>query len=748
MDSPDRFGSADRPGSAVRSRPRDADVPAVGGEKQMSIRGAPASASIADLPTARLPRVSLPRHSGAFRRVRRRHAARLLLQRRGRARTIFLVLLCVAVLLVVTGASGGILLGVRAARLAMTLRSAQDHVHHAQGVAKQLSASPFDHTLLLRLRADVAATERDLTDAQAEAVALGPATQLPGIQGRASDGLTLLGMGHELASAGREALDAAIPILAAVSPSAAAAAGPVAATASPTAPAVSATPSTSNTTQPAAPALTLDQLTQARAVLADVRAHVTRAEALRRSIRDPNSLGASVTSLLTAFDRVTPALPQAFDDADTLLQAAPALLGVQRPASYLLELLDAAELRAGGGFIGNYGIIGVASGRVESATVRDTYLLDNAARRVLPFPPDYSWFHLAPAMGLRDSNLSPDFTTNAQLAERIYEQESGGDTVDGVIAITPHFISGLLTLTGPIAVPGYNETVTSENLEAKIHFYQAHPEITGTLPAGTNTSERKRFTSVLGETVFARLRTLPPAQLHGALTIVRDALSAKDLQVYVNDPGVYALLDRAHLTNTLPPFTGDTLTLVDDNVGINKASQYTTETANDDVTVGADGSVTHTLTIQYAYDPHDDPYDPQGVTGFYDEIQVYVPAGAQLLHWSGLLSLDRVRHAGARDVFGGGIGLAPHFSHIVTLTWTVPAPANPTSAYSLLLTRQAGSTYALTVSIHTPAPACPLSAGSPLVLADGAPTYTVPGLKGDTTLNVTWQSAGATRPCP
>ena len=107
-----------------------------------------------------------------------------------------------------------------------------------------------------------------------------------------------------------------------------------------------------------------------------------------------------------------------------------------------------------------------------------------------------------------------------------------------------------------------------------------------------------------------------------------------------------------------------------------------------------------------------------------------------------------MRHAGARDVFGGGIGLAPHFSHTVNLHWNVPAPANPTSAYSLLLTRQAGSTYALTVSIHTPAPACPLSAGSPLVLADGAPTYTVPGLKGDTTLNVTWQSAGATRPCP
>jgi uncharacterized protein DUF4012 len=748
MDSPDRFGSADRLGSAVRSRPRDASVPELGDEEPASVPGAPAS--IADLPTARLPRVSLPRHSGALRRVRRQRAARLLLQRRGRARTIVLAVLCVAVLLLATGAGGGILLGVRAARLAMTLRSAQDHVHHAQSVAKQLSVSPFDHTLLLQLRADVAATDSDLTDAQAEAAALGPATRLPGIQGRASDGLTLLSMGHELASAGREALDAAIPILAAVSPAAAATGGSTAAptsTVSPDGTATSATPATPSAAQPAVPALTLDQLTQARAVLSDVRTHITRAETLRRAIRDPSGLGASVTSLLATFDRITPALPQAFDDADTLLQAAPALLGVQQPASYLLELLDSAELRAGGGFIGNYGIVTVAGGRVESATVRDTYLLDNAARRVLPFPPEYSWFHLAPAMGLRDSNLSPDFTANAQVAERIYEQESG-DTVNGVIAITPRFISGLLTLTGPIVVPGYNETVTSENLEAKIHFYQAHPEITGTLPAGTNTSERKRFTSVLGEMVFARLRTLPPAQLHGALTIVRDALSAKDLQVYINDPGVYALLDRAHLTSTLPPFTGDTLTLVDDNVGINKASQYTTETASDDVTIGADGSVTHTLTINYAYDPHDDPYDPQGVTGFFDEIQVYVPAGAQLLHWSGLLSLDRVRHVGMRDIFGGGIGLAPHFSHTVTLTWAVPAPANPTSAYSLLLTRQAGSTYALTVTIHSPAPACPLPAGSPLALSDGVPTYAIPGLKSDTTLNIAWQAAGAAHSCP
>jgi len=738
MDSPDRFGSADRSGSAVRSRPHDAGVPAVGGEEPSSAYEP--QASIADLPTARLPRVSLPRHSGKLRRVRRQRATRLLLQRKGRARTILLAVLCVALLLVATGAGGGILLGVRAVRLATTLRSAQDHVHHAQGVAKQLSTSPFDHTLLLQLRADVAATEHDLTDAQAEAAALGPATQFPGIQRRASDGLTLLRMGHELASAGREALDAAIPILAAVSPSAAAAGGSAAT------PAATATPAALGVAQPATPALTLDQLTQARTVLADVRAHVTRAETLRRSIRDPNGLGASVASLLTAFDRVTPALPQAFDDADTLLQAAPALLGVQQPASYLLELLDSAELRAGGGFIGNYGIVTVAGGRVESATVRDTYLLDNAARRVLPFPPEYSWFHLAPAMGLRDSNLSPDFTTNAQVAERIYEQESG-DTVDGVIAITPRFISGLLTLTGPIAVPGYNETVTSENLEAKIHFYQAHPEITGTLPAGTNTSERKRFTSVLGETVFARLRVLPPAQLHGALTIVRDALSAKDLQVYINDPGVYALLDRAHLTSTLPSYTGDTLTLVDDNVGINKASQYTAETASDDVTIGADGSATHTLTINYAYNPHDDPYDPQGVTGFFDEIQVYVPAGAQLLHWFGLVSLDRVRHAGARDVFGGGIGLAPHFSHTVTLTWAVPAPANPASAYNLLLTRQAGATYALTIAIHTPAPACPLPAGSPLALADGVPTYAVSSLTSDTTLSVAWQASGATHPC-
>src|SRR5260370_27533013 len=41
---------------------------------------------------------------------------------------------------------------------------------------------------------------------------------------------------------------------------------------------------------------------------------------------------------------------------EAFLSVAPAVFGIGKPAYYLVEMLDTAELRPGGGFIGNYGI--------------------------------------------------------------------------------------------------------------------------------------------------------------------------------------------------------------------------------------------------------------------------------------------------------------------------------------------------------------------------------------------------------
>src|SRR5207302_1517968 len=105
-----------------------------------------------------------------------------------------------------------------------------------------------------------------------------------------------------------------------------------------------------------------------------------------------------LSKLVREFQTRLPLLQNGMSQAGAFLSVAPEVLGVEKPAYYLLEILDSSELRPGGGFIGNYGVITLSGGRLTSAHVVDTYLLDRAFEQThsIPFPPAYSWFTLSP----------------------------------------------------------------------------------------------------------------------------------------------------------------------------------------------------------------------------------------------------------------------------------------------------------------------------------------------------------------
>src|SRR5213079_2054323 len=139
--------------------------------------------------------------------------------------------------------------------------------------------------------------------------------------------------------------------------------------------------------------------------------------------------------LLSKLHKDIPALQGVIANTEQFLTFAPALLGIGKPANYLIELLDSTELRPGGGFIGNYGIATLSGGRLTAAHITDTDLLDKpfeAAGKSIPYPAAYSWFDIAPdSWSLRDSNLDADFPTAARYAEATYVQEGGNVSVQG-----------------------------------------------------------------------------------------------------------------------------------------------------------------------------------------------------------------------------------------------------------------------------------------------------------------------------
>jgi hypothetical protein len=653
-------------------------------------------------------------------------------------------------LVLALGISGAAIeVGLTVSHLRTTLQAGEQHVSAAEALATQLSASPLDHTLLTNLRHEVAAAEQDFRQAQADLTPLAPGGVIPGLGTKVADAQALLVMAVALSGGGRTLLDAAMPVLDGIR--------------SPLAPAPTATPTptphstaTPTPTAPPAPQLTVAQLTTLSQAVQTFTGDLATAAAARSRIHDNGaSLDQSLPHLLARYDAAVPTLQHLVDDAGALTAAAPVLLGVTHPASYLVEILDETELRGGGGFIGNYGLISVTGGRVVSTSVRDSYLLDDAylASHSRAFPPNYSWFRLAPSMGLRDSNLAPDFAYNAQLAERIFSEESGQSVV-GVVAFTPAFIARLLTITGPVLVPGYNVTVNSQNLVSTIHYYQFLTGDQGVPSSDGISSVRKHFTAVLGDAVFARVRSLPPSDLHRLLSLASDGLKSKDLQVYLDDAGAEAVLMREHLANTLvsapppapgasattPTEPGDTLAFVDNNIGVNKAYLYVTQAIADDVTLQANGASRHSLTVRYVYHPTGDVH---GQPTFADEVQVFVPTGSTFAGQSGLNAVDPAGQAYGRAVFGGRISLAPNTSRTVTLSWSVPAApgvaASATPGYRLLVTRQAGSVCTFAIAIHLPSAAANVQPTAPLAVTSGVASYKTSGpLSGDLNLLVHW----------
>ncbi len=292
------------------------------------------------------------------------------------------------------------------------------------------------------------------------------------------------------------------------------------------------------------------------------------------------------------------------------------LIGVGQPRRFLVQTMDTAELRPGGGFTGQFGVLQIQDGRVAPFSLQDVTQLDynsNGTELNRQAPPQYrSWMNFG-YFGLRDSNLSADYPTTALLNMQIFQEEGGGP-VDGDIAFTPAFISHILDVVGPITVSEYNEVITTAiNLQI--------------LKTGThNASTRKSFTNLLGKLLLDKVRHLKVNQLMAVVQYAVKDIQSRDLEIYFTNPLAEAWLVQHAYSGTMNTFSKvDGFMVVQANISISKASQYVHSTYQDNIVLDAQGGATHNLTITLDYQQTGPVY---GYDTYADYIRVYVPADA------------------------------------------------------------------------------------------------------------------------
>lgn len=308
--------------------------------------------------------------------------------------------------------------------------------------------------------------------------------------------------------------------------------------------------------------------------------------------------------------------------ADHGLSALLAFAGDSGPKRYLFLSQNPDEVRPTGGFIGTYGVLTAAAGKLglERYDAIENWVGTRPQADVPPAQvgPPFQYHDPPLRRTLADVNNLPDWPQAAQLAANLWR--AGGEApVDGVISFTPGFMGAVLSVVGPVAVPAYDETVTAENLDQRLNFYthQAKP------PPGTG---RKDFVAVLAETVMRKLLDAPASQWEPLGRAMGQAFDAREAMAWSTDPLVASTLAERGWDGAFPVHAGDFFYnsefayLSKNGRGIRRAYDHRVELKPD-----GGARITTKLTLT-----NTEPPDPFGNASSLAYLTIYGPEGAVL----------------------------------------------------------------------------------------------------------------------
>jgi hypothetical protein len=397
--------------------------------------------------------------------------------------------------------------------------------------------------------------------------------------------------------------------------------------------------------------------------------------------------GAQQATFLKARGTISQALA-AIDQFQALVPILTEALGGNGTRTYLVEQVNPAELRPGGGFIGTYSVLRADHGSLS--LVKSGNATDFIFPRALAGDPGYE----APPGPIRefvplswsfiDSNFFPDFTSNAQTAER-FVQPRLGIHVDAVISIDYYVVAKILQLTGPIDVPGYRITLTSDNFISTVVAYD--------IQSSTDLASaeiHKAILAAIAGPLLQRIVTLQPSQWPALLGALNDLAASRHLQTFFNNGDVEKTIDQYGWSGVQRPAAApDYMMEVEANLGGTKANYFVTRNYTVELTRKG-GTLHHKVTV----DIWDDmPYEFRPGEYYRAYLRLYVSDKATNL------SNDLVRPRYANPPAPAGTRMTDgwisihgyHHDRLVTFEWDTPWQPNGRGQEQIYWQKQPGT---------------------------------------------------------
>lgn len=397
------------------------------------------------------------------------------------------------------------------------------------------------------------------------------------------------------------------------------------------------------------------------------------------------------------------------------------LLGGNGPRKYLFLFQNNHEMRATGGFIGSYGLLDIANGRIRNFFVDGIFNPDGQLKEnIVPPKPIQK---MSAAWSLHDSNWFPDFPTSAEKAISFYEK-TGGPTVDGVITLTPSVMQKLLRVTGPIRMDAYDKTLDADNF---IEEVQQEVEV----DYDKTENKPKQILADLAPVLLDKLFNVSDGrQALETAKAFEEGLGEKHILLYSRNDDIEKIIDDAGWSGRLIDTRKDYLNVINTNINGYKTDGVIDESIEHNASIREDGSVIDTVTITRKHNGgHMDKDWWNKVNA--DYMRVYVPKGSKLLSAEGQtrevvespldydklgfkrdkdiereensIEVDpqtgtRIYDEGGKTVFANWVYVSPQETVTVTYSYLLPFLIQPEAekkegfdSYSLIFEKQSGS---------------------------------------------------------
>jgi UDP-GlcNAc:undecaprenyl-phosphate GlcNAc-1-phosphate transferase len=247
----------------------------------------------------------------------------------------------------------------------------------------------------------------------------------------------------------------------------------------------------------------------------------------------------------------------------------PRVLGAGGERRYFVAVQNNAELRATGGFIGNWGVLTADAGRtdLENFARVDRLNTGRVRQATLQVPAEYEarYERFRPERNWQNVNMSPDFPATASVISQLLPQ-SGVAPVDGVIAVDPFGLAALLELTGPVKVRGWPEPITAQNV-VDVTLRDAYD-------AFANRNQRAEFLGAVARRVWDQVGSVDLGNPVEIADTLAPAAREGHLVLWFQRAEEQRLVDELGISGRLGRPRGDALLAVSQNASANKLDYY------------------------------------------------------------------------------------------------------------------------------------------------------------------------------